>query len=172
MSTSNCKNFRFRSCFYKMTLIEFEKLKRLPIGIMLRVVIGIQPTEGGFIVLRSLSLLVCCLPCLAAEPPAPVNARLAGFECRNPTADRAWKFVEETRDSKATVLLFLNTSCPVSTAYVPRLIELHTRFSKDGVVFAALFSAETDGADDVKKHAKDFALPFPALMDDGGKVAA
>ena len=122
--------------------------------------------------LRSMIVLLFAVPAFAAEPPAPVGARIADFEAVDPVAGKPWKLAEETRESKATVLLFLNTSCPVSKAYVPRLLELRKRFGKEGVAFAAVFSQATDTTEDIKKHAKDFAITFPALKDDGAKLAA
>jgi thiol-disulfide isomerase/thioredoxin len=82
-----------------------------------------------------------------------------------------WSLVEKSRGAKATVVLFLGTGCPVSTAYVPRLQELYQRYRKEGVVFVAVNSAADDDAATVARHAKDAGLPFPVLKDDGTTVA-
>jgi peroxiredoxin len=118
-----------------------------------------------------LALLLAATPALAADPPAPVGARVADFTLPDPAADRPWNLAEHTRGARATVVVFVATGCPVNNAYLPRLAELHRRYSAEGVVFVAVNSHPTDDPAAVARHAKEHELPFPVLKDDGMKLA-
>lgn len=123
---------------------------------------------------RSLSVIGVLLAgsmLVAADPPAPVGAKVADFTATDAAAGKPWAFAANTRDAKASVVLFLGTGCPVSTAYVPKLVKLYEEYGKKGVAFVAVFSHEVDDAATVAKYAKEQALPFPVLKDDGTTVA-
>ncbi|HET6575082.1 MAG TPA: redoxin domain-containing protein, partial [Fimbriiglobus sp.] len=103
----------------------------------------------------------------AADLPAPVGARVADFTRPDPVAGKSWSLAEQARGAKATVVVFLATGCPVNNAYLPRLAELHKWFAGDGVVFVGINSHPADDSKAVAKHAKEHAIPFPVLKDDG-----
>jgi len=107
----------------------------------------------------------------AAEPPAPVGARVADFTLPDPSTGKPWALAEQTRGAKATVVVFLATGCPVNNAYLPRLAELHKQFAKDGAVFVGVNSHPADDPAAVARHAKEHAIPFPVLKDDRAKLA-
>jgi len=110
-------------------------------------------------------------PARAAEPPAPVGSKVADFELPDPRAGKPWALAQNARGAKATVIVFAGSGCPVCTAYWPRLIEMHKRYSEEGVAFVAVNSGALDSADEVAAAAKDLKLPFPYLKDDGTKLA-
>lgn len=107
----------------------------------------------------------------AAEPPAPVGKLVADFTRTDAVSGKPWTLAEKARDAKATVVVFLNAGCPVSTAYASKLAKMHDRYAAEGVVFVAVFSGDLDTPADVAKSAKDTGLSFPALKDDGTKLA-
>jgi peroxiredoxin len=117
------------------------------------------------------ALLFAAAPTFAADPPAPVGIRVADFTLPDPLAGKPWNLTENARDAKATVVVFLATGCPVNNAYLPRLAELHKRFSKVGVTFVGVNSHPADDAAAVAKHAKENGIPFPVLKDDGARLA-
>ena len=101
----------------------------------------------------------------ATEPPAPVGRKVADFKLTHPSKNAEWSLAEASRDAKATVLVFLATGCPASTAYGPKLVELHNVFGDQGVTFAAIFSHPTDEPADIAAFAKSAGFRFPALHD-------
>lgn len=107
----------------------------------------------------------------ANEPPPPVGSRAEVFTLPDTATGKPWALADHARDATATVVFFTGTECPVSNAYVPRLVELHKSYAGKGVVLVAVNSLATDTAADAAKHAKAFGLPFPVLKDDGTKLA-
>src|SRR5262249_30330966 len=103
--------------------------------------------------------------------PQPLGIRVSDFTLPDVVRIAPWVLANETRDAKATVVLFLSAQCPVSMAYAPTLEKLHQQYTKKGVTFVAIFSHLDEDAGAVAQHAKDFKLPFPALKDEGTKLA-
>jgi len=106
-----------------------------------------------------------------AEPPPPVGSRVADFTLSEPATKSDWSLGEKARDAKVAVLVFTSTSCPVCTSYVPRLAELAKRHAKDSVVWAGVFSHESDDAASIAKYASEAEFPFPMLHDGGSALA-
>src|SRR3954471_5592550 len=71
----------------------------------------------------------------------------------------------EWKDKRAVVLLFLSTECPISNRYAPTINRLHHDYSSQGVAFYVVQSDPGLPAQDAKKHAMDFGLKMPVLMD-------
>lgn len=108
---------------------------------------------------------------ILGDVPKPLGTRAQDFSLKSVAGGEAWSLVPATRDAKATVIVFVCNGCPVSKAYLPRLAEMHKGYSAKGVRFVAVNSHPSDSFDDVAAHAKDQAVPFPVLKDDGAKVA-
>lgn len=124
---------------------------------------------------RTLIALALCAgvhaPVRADDPPAPVGSKLADFALPDPRTGKEWALARDARGAKATVIVFAGSGCPVCTAYWPRLIEMHKRYSAEGVAFVAVNALALDTAEDVAAAAKELKLPFPYLKDDGTKLA-
>jgi thiol-disulfide isomerase/thioredoxin len=127
------------------------------------------------LVMHGLSVLYLCGALLfdgeGNTLPAPLGSRIADFALLEPGTGRRWSLVQETRQARAVVVVFLGTQCPVNNSYVPTLIALHQRYSARGVVFLGVNSNQLDDVAAVAKHAKEFAIPFPVLKDDGAVIA-
>jgi thiol-disulfide isomerase/thioredoxin len=69
-------------------------------------------------------------------------------------------------DSKrAVVVFFTTTECPLSNGYIPEMNRLQKEYATRNVAFFAV-EVDTSIADrDVRKHAKDFAIGYPLLID-------
>lgn len=65
-------------------------------------------------------------------------------------------------DAKATVVVFVGSSCPINTAYLPTLAALHREYAGRGVRFVGVHSLIHGTADE---------LPFPVLRDAAQTVA-
>jgi peroxiredoxin/mono/diheme cytochrome c family protein len=89
-------------------------------------------------------------------------------------AGEKWS-LDDARGQKAVVLAFLSWQCPVSNNYVRPLIDIEQRYAERGVRVVAIHSA--DDADDedvasVAANVREAGIRFPALRDDGARVAA
>lgn len=107
----------------------------------------------------------------ADDPVAPVGTRVTEFTLKDAVTDQPWVLSQETRDAKATVIVFLGTGCPASNAYTPRLKELYSRYSKEGIQFVGINSILDDEVADVAAWGKDREIPFPLLKDEGTRMA-
>lgn len=67
--------------------------------------------------------------------------------------------------TKATVILFVSTDCPISNRYAPDIRKLHDTYSKDGVVFFLVYPNPADSVADIRDHLKSFSFPGTALRD-------
>ncbi len=72
---------------------------------------------------------------------------------------------------KAVVVVFTGVDCPVGNLYMPRLRELHEKYKDQGVAFVTINANTSERAEAIAAHAKEYALPFPALADTDGRVA-
>ena len=72
---------------------------------------------------------------------------------------------EQSAGTKATVLLFVSTDCPISNRYAPDVRRLHDQYAKDGVVFRLVYPNPADSVDEIRNHLKSFSYPGIALRD-------
>lgn len=112
--------------------------------------------------------LVSAMACTqAVHAQAPAKA-VADFSLRD-IKGQEWSLA--SNKSKAIVIAFIGTQCPINNAYMPRLVELETQYRDKGVQFIAINSNEHDSLDTVAKHALKYKLTFPVLRDDKHTVA-
>ena len=71
----------------------------------------------------------------------------------------------EFKSSKAIVLMFIATQCPVSNAYNTRMVELQKDYASKGVTFIGVNSNKQENAEEVKNHAKEHGFEFTILKD-------
>jgi peroxiredoxin len=81
------------------------------------------------------------------------------------TTGKTWA-LDELKDKKAIVVVFLGTQCPVNNAYAPKLAELHKEYADKGVQFLAVNSNDHDTPAAIAEHARKFSIPFPVLRDE------
>jgi peroxiredoxin len=77
----------------------------------------------------------------------------------------------EWNGKRAVVLFFLTTDCPLCNQYVPELNRLAAAFTPRAVAFYAVQGDATVAAEDVRRHAKEFAYTFPYLFDQSEQLA-
>jgi peroxiredoxin len=73
--------------------------------------------------------------------------------------------------SKAIVLMFIATQCPVSNSYNGRMVDLQKDYAKKGVQFIGINSNKQEGVEEVKTHAKEHGFAFTILKDNNNVVA-
>jgi AhpC/TSA family. len=69
------------------------------------------------------------------------------------------------KNSKAIVLMFIATQCPVSNSYNDRMNGLYKDYSDKQVAFVAINSNKGESVEEIKNHAKDKGFRFPILKD-------
>lgn len=74
-------------------------------------------------------------------------------------------------EAKAVVLLFLSVDCPVSNRYAPELVRLAGEYTKGGVVFYGVHCDPDLTAEQARRHATEYKLPFPILLDPTQELA-
>src|SRR5262249_22711277 len=83
---------------------------------------------------------------------------------------KPWSLADR-KDSKAVVVLFMGTECPVNIQYLPALAGLHKDYSGKGVSFVAVNSNVHDTPARITAWATANKLPLPVLKDTGNVVA-
>jgi hypothetical protein len=73
--------------------------------------------------------------------------------------------LKQASGTKATVLLFVSTDCPVSNRYAPHVRKLYDTHAKDGVAFWLVYPNPADAVSDIRDHIKQFSYPGTALRD-------
>jgi peroxiredoxin len=101
--------------------------------------------------------------------PAPVSPQMLGVDGRGHT-------LEDFRDVKALVVVFIGNGCPTVRAYEDRLKELHEKYSGRGVQLVAVNSnnphlSPFDTYVEMVERAREAGLPFPYLKDEDGSLA-
>ena len=72
---------------------------------------------------------------------------------------------EQSAGTKATVLLFISTDCPISNRYAPDVRHLHDQYAENGVAFRLIYPNPADSVDEIRDHLKSFSYPGTALRD-------
>jgi peroxiredoxin len=107
---------------------------------------------------------------LTGSPPdAAVATRPVAFKLQDFRG--AWHHLDDVRPSKAVVLAFLGTECPLASLYAPRLAELARAYEKKGVAFFGVDANQQDAPSALSRFAREHDLPFPLLKDVGNDLA-
>src|SRR5260221_703456 len=131
---------------------------------------------------RSVSLPVLALAALALALSAAgpvragesVNAAFLGKEAPAftlPDAGGTMHSLADTRGSKATVIIWVSTECPVSNAYNGRMAALAKEYQTKGFAFIGVNSNKAETPQAIAAHAKEHDLTFPILKDSDNVVA-
>ena len=102
------------------------------------------------------------------EPPFE---RIVG-EGAGPVVEFALKDVDgvlhtlaEWAGRPAIVLFFIATDCPVSNGYAPEMARLAREFGPRGFLFLGIHPDPDVTVEAVAKHAAEYGLPFPIMLD-------
>jgi peroxiredoxin len=115
---------------------------------------------------RFVLIIVLLTPtALHADAPSAVKFKLNAID------GKAWS-LDDCKDKKAVVVVFIGTQCPINNAYMATLVALDKEYRDKGVQFVAINSNEHDKLDAIQAHAKKYGLTFPVLRDEKGLVAS
>lgn len=67
--------------------------------------------------------------------------------------------------ARATVLIFVQTDCPISNRYAPEVKRLHDRFSSQNVAFHLIYPDPTQTAEMIRSHLQHYRYPCAAIRD-------
>jgi peroxiredoxin len=114
--------------------------------------------------------VACLLACFFALSPAMAADKTVRPFTLQDAADRSVSLAS-FKDSKAVVVVFLGTECPVNNLYVTTLAGLHKSYSGKGVAFVGINSNVQDTPTRIAAHVKANGIPFPVLRDPANVVA-
>lgn len=75
------------------------------------------------------------------------------------------------KSSKAIVLMFIATQCPVSNAYNERMAALEKDYASKGIAFIGINSNKQESVEEIKEHAATHGFRFPILKDHKNVIA-
>src|SRR5260370_5589038 len=101
---------------------------------------------------------------LAGEPQAKIGAKLTDCE-RVDAGGKAFKLTQVLQGSKAVVVDFWSSRCPVSQKYEPVLKKLAADYTGKGVAFLAVDSNYNEPAEEIQKVRSERGAPYPVLLD-------
>lgn len=79
--------------------------------------------------------------------------------------------LNEYKDAKAIVILFIATQCPISNDYNSRMAALYNEYKSKDVAFLGINSNKQEDVAEIRTHAKKNGLDFVILKDDGNVIA-
>jgi peroxiredoxin len=88
-----------------------------------------------------------------------------------PDAAGAVRRLDEWRDRRLVVVVFLSADCPLTKLYAPRLPELEREFGPRGVAFVGVFPNGHDSPAVIARFGREHAIGFPLLRDQAARVA-
>ncbi len=112
----------------------------------------------------SLALLALSPAAIAGDSQAKVGGKVSDFE-RTDAAGKAFKLTQVLQGSKAVVVDFWSSRCPVSQKYEPVLKRLAADYSGRGVTFLAIDANYNEPAEEIQKIRSEREVPYPVLLD-------
>lgn len=79
--------------------------------------------------------------------------------------------LSDFKNTKAIVIIFISTQCPVSNDYNSRMEKIYQDYKNRGVAFIGINSNKEESVDEIKEHAKKNNLNFLILKDYENKIA-
>lgn len=73
--------------------------------------------------------------------------------------------LSDYKESRAIVLMFIATQCPVSNSYNERMNDLYQDYHDRNVAFIGINANKSEGIEDIKSHAHEKGFKFPVLKD-------
>lgn len=72
---------------------------------------------------------------------------------------------QRSKNTKATVLIFVSVECPVSNRYAPEIRRLYSSFASNGIRFWLVYPNPADTRAAIGTHLREFGYPPIALRD-------
>lgn len=108
----------------------------------------------------ALAALLFVSPFLSAAQKSTSVSQNLGFDLAGHPVTRL-----ASSGTRAVILIFAATDCPISNRYIPTIEHLRTEWQPKGVRFWWIFPNPEDKAAAVKKHDEEFSIATPVLLD-------
>jgi len=79
--------------------------------------------------------------------------------------------LSDYNDSKAILVMFIATQCPVSNAYNSRMVEFYNNYYDKNIAVLGINSNKEESMNECKSHAEKNGFKFPVLKDKNNVVA-
>ena len=79
--------------------------------------------------------------------------------------------LSDYKDSRAIVIMFIATECPVSNAYNSRMEDIYKNYNQKNVAFIGINSNKAESVERIREHAKEKGLTFTILKDEKNIIA-
>jgi peroxiredoxin len=79
--------------------------------------------------------------------------------------------LKDYSDSKAIVIIFIATQCPISNSYNTRMVDLYNKYHGKNFAILGINSNKTESIEECKAHAEKHGFKFPVLKDEGNVIA-
>ncbi len=79
--------------------------------------------------------------------------------------------LKDYSDSKAIVIIFIATQCPVSNAYNTRMVDIYNNYHEKNITILGINSNKTESIEECKAHAEEHGFKFTVLKDKGNVIA-
>src|SRR5262245_37076105 len=126
-------------------------------------------TLPGWVLVASLGVQEA-LPRGAENERAPARAGIIGVRATD--LDGHVRRLGLGKALAPVALVFIDTACPISNRYAPRLNELFHLAADERVEFFGVISDPAVSSRDARKYRQDFHLEFPVLFDASGDLAS
>ncbi|MBI1937625.1 MAG: thioredoxin family protein [Ignavibacteriales bacterium] len=100
---------------------------------------------------------------------SPDNSRVENFKLKDYNGKEHQ--LTDFKNSKAIVIMFIATQCPVSNAYNERMAQIHKDFKNKGIFFIGINSNKQEDVGEIKEHAEENDFGFIILKDEKNIVA-
>ncbi len=104
-------------------------------------------------------------------PVLPEPSRVVrGFHL--PDTQGTFHTLADVADRRALVLIYLGLECPISNGLAPEMARLSKLYEPRGVQFLGIHADPDVSPDQAARHAEEFGLPFPILLDPDHDLAS
>lgn len=79
--------------------------------------------------------------------------------------------LSDYKDSKAIVIIFVATECPISNDYNSRMEKLFKEYNQKDIAFVGINSNKAESVERIKEHADENGLTFTILKDEKNIIA-
>ena len=79
--------------------------------------------------------------------------------------------LSDYKHSKAIVIMFIATQCPISNDYNTRMTKLYEDYKNKDISFLAINSNKQESIEEIKDHSKKNGFQFPVLKDNNNIIA-
>jgi peroxiredoxin len=113
----------------------------------------------------TLLILLALAACKSSDAPKQAGAIGPDFRAQDLTGRTRYLSAELT---KPVILVFFATWCKPCRLEIPHLIELHKKIADKATILSLVVDSEN--VDKVRELASGLSIPYPMLLDEGGKI--